>query len=305
MRATFCDAMLRRAAAAHPFYFLTGDLGFQVLERLRAALGRRFINCGVAEQNMIGVASGLARDGHEVWVYSIAPFCYARPFEQIRNDVGLHRLPVRLVGNGGGYAYGVMGPTHHALEDYGVLLTLPAMTVFVPAHDADVTACVEEMGALTGPAYLRLGQDEFQSAPPASATPFAAWRRVLLGPGAVVVSCGAISGLVHRVAAALPEAARPDLWVVARLPFVADSVPGELCDALTSGRGLVVIEEHTSHGGVAAALAQALLPRAVPVRRFRHLCARGYVSGRYGSQSSHRRESGLSEGGIRRALEEG
>jgi len=294
--------MMRRAAS-RSFYFMTGELGYQALEPLREALGGRFINCGVAEQNMIGVAAGLARDGHEVWVYSIGPFCYARPFEQIRNDVALQRLPVRLIGNGGGYGYGVMGPTHHSLEDYGVLLTLPAMTVFVPARNADLEACIQEMGAATGPSYLRLGIDEFGSAD-LSAAPFAAWRRSISGEGAVAVTCGAIAGAVHRAAAALPEASRPDVWVVARLPFTHEALPPELTQAIAGGRGLVVAEEHTAHGGVAGALARALLLRAVPVRRFRHLCASGYPSGRYGSQAYHRRESGLHEDGIRQALEE-
>ena len=116
MRRRFSDAIV--ALAGDPtLAFLTGDLGFMALEPVRDALGTRFLNAGVAEQNMISVAAGLARTGLRPWAYSIAPFLYARPFEQVRNDVCLHRLPVRLVGNGGGYGYGVMGATHHALED--------------------------------------------------------------------------------------------------------------------------------------------------------------------------------------------
>ena len=103
------------------------------LEPLRDAMGSRFINCGVAEQNMVSVAAALSYEGLEAWTYTIAPFCYARAFEQIRNYMCLHGLAVKLLANGGGYAYGVMGPTHHALEDYGILLTLPNMTAFVPA----------------------------------------------------------------------------------------------------------------------------------------------------------------------------
>ena len=121
MRVQFCDAMVARAVDER-ILFLTGDLGFMALEPLQSAMGSRFINAGVAEQNMISVAAGLAKQQFEVWAYSIAPFCYARPFEQIRNDIAFHALPVKLVGNGGGYGYGVMGPTHHAIEDYGVLL---------------------------------------------------------------------------------------------------------------------------------------------------------------------------------------
>src|SRR5580698_8612554 len=116
MRQEFCQTLIEFSGRPE-FVFLTGDLGFMALEPLREAMGERFINCGVAEQNMVGMAAGVARAGESVWVYSIAPFLYARAFEQIRNDVCFHDLPVRLVGNGGGYHYGVMGPTHWALED--------------------------------------------------------------------------------------------------------------------------------------------------------------------------------------------
>ena len=159
MRLQFCDAMVARAVDAR-MRFLTGDLGFMALEPLQAAMGLRFINAGVAEQNMMSVAAGLARQHFEVWAYSIAPFCYARPFEQIRNDIAFHRLPVKLVGNGGGYGYGVMGPTHHAIEDYGVLLCLPNLSVFVPVFDEDLAAVVPRAGASERAAYLRLGRGE-------------------------------------------------------------------------------------------------------------------------------------------------
>ena len=116
MRNALCRGLVE-IAPQPDFVFLTGDLGYSAIEPLRDAMGSRFVNAGVAEQNMISVAAGLARSGLKPWVYSIAPFAYARPFEQIRNDVCLHDLPVTIVGNGGGYGYGVMGATHHALED--------------------------------------------------------------------------------------------------------------------------------------------------------------------------------------------
>ena len=139
MRKQLCDGLVARAASPE-MVFLTGDLGFMALEPLQEALGKRFLNAGVAEQNMVSVAAAMAREGLETWVYSIAPFCYARPFEQIRNDVAFHKLPVKLIGNGGGYGYGVMGPTHHAIEDYGILLTLPHMRAYIPAFDEDIKA---------------------------------------------------------------------------------------------------------------------------------------------------------------------
>ena len=106
------------------YAFITGDLGFMALEPVRDKLGKWFINGGISEQNIVSVAAGMSKMGVQTWAYSIAPFIYARPFEQIRNDVCLNKLPVKLVGNGGGYAYGSMGSSHHAIEDYGVMLTL-------------------------------------------------------------------------------------------------------------------------------------------------------------------------------------
>ena len=159
MRDELCRRLLARSENER-MVFLTGDLGFMALEPLRDAMGPRFINCGVAEQNMISVAAALSSEGLEAWTYTIAPFCYARAFEQIRNDVCLHGLAVKLLANGGGYAYGVMGPTHHALEDYGILLTLPNMTAFVPAFTEDIDETLERAGDLSGPAYVRLGRGE-------------------------------------------------------------------------------------------------------------------------------------------------
>ena len=127
--------------------FLSGGLGFMALEDVRDSYGERFINCGVSEQNMIGVAAGLAKSGFKVFAYSIAPFIYARPFEQIRNDIVFHNLPVCLVGNGGGYAYGYMGPTHHALEDCGVMNSL-GVRVVAPIFDNDIKIILKSIHSL-------------------------------------------------------------------------------------------------------------------------------------------------------------
>ena len=290
MRNVLCASLVEHAARPE-FVFLTGDLGYNALEPLRAAMGGRFVNAGVAEQNMVSVAAGLAASGMNAWAYSIAPFLYARPFEQIRNDVCLHGLPVKLVGNGGGYAYGVMGATHHALEDYGTLLALPGMSAFVPAFAADVPAVIGKLFDLPGPAYLRLGRDE---KPKAFELPaYAPWRRLLSGGGATLAVVGPLVGPLWEAAAALPEARRPNLWVLTELPVKADSLPADfLADLRRSGR-LVVVEEHAAQGGAAQALALALatLGKTPPAFVSRH--ARGYVSGLYGSQAFHRKESGL------------
>ena len=289
MRKAFCGALV--GASRRPgFVFLTGDLGFMALEPLREALGERFVNAGVAEQNMVSVAAGLARAGMRPWVYSIAPFLYARPFEQVRNDVCLHRLPVVLVGNGGGYGYGVMGATHHALEDYGALLCLPHLRAYLPAFDGDLAPLTDLLFAVDHPAYVRLGVSEQPAGETAPA--FAPWRRLLGGGGSwVVLVAGPLVGGIWESARRLDEARRPVLWLLSELPL--GEVPEEFLADLSRSRKLLVVEEHVAQGGVGRMVAAALLSRGLAPERFVSRSARGYPSGRSGSQKFHRRESGL------------
>ena len=120
MRNAFLDALVSLAERDERVMLLTGDLGFSVLEPFAERFPDRFVNCGVAEQNMTGVATGLAEAGMVPFTYSIATFATLRPYEFIRNGAALHRLPVRVVGVGGGFDYGHNGITHFALEDYEV-----------------------------------------------------------------------------------------------------------------------------------------------------------------------------------------
>jgi len=298
MRAQFCDAMVvrgRRLSMA----FLTGDLGFMALEPLQKALGRRFINAGVSEQNMLSVAAAMCKAGLEVWAYSIAPFCYARPFEQIRNDIALHGLPVKIVGNGGGYGYGVMGPTHHAIEDYGVLLTLPGMHACIPVFDEDIEAAVAAVAEDRRPTYLRLGRGE---APAGYAAPrFAPWRRLTTGRGPVLVVVGP-AGVYLSTCLAEPEDRRPELWGVSMLPIDDFPPPEALLESLDASGRLLVAEEHVRRGGAGSEFALWLTERGLVPRRFRHLCATAHCFERYGSQAHMRRMSGLDPASLKAAM---
>jgi transketolase len=279
-----------------PFVFLTGDLGYKALEPLREAMGARFINAGVAEQNMVSVAAGLASSGLQAWAYSIAPFLYARPFEQIRNDVCLHDLDVKLVGNGGGYGYGPMGATHHALEDYGALLALQNMRAFVPAFAADVAPCVQAMSQTPHPCYLRLGLDERPA--DFEAPPYAPWRRLLEGSGPVLLVMGPLVGKLLEALLGLAPSARPELWVAGQLPLSLYPPSPEFLESLKRSGRLCVAEEHVAQGGLGQALAAWLLARGLAPRRFEHVHALGYPSKTYGSQAFHRKECGLDAAGI-------
>jgi len=290
MRKQLCDALVARAANPD-MVFLTGDLGFMALEPLQQALGTRFINAGVAEQNMVSVAAAMAREGLEAWAYSIAPFCYARPFEQIRNDVAFHHLPVKLIGNGGGYGYGVMGPTHHAIEDYGILLTLPHMRAFIPAFDEDIDGVLDKAAASGDPAYIRLGRGE---PPPGFSVPaYAPWRQLLAGQGMTVIVAGPLVGTYLAALQTLPDALRPNLWVVTELPLDKNEPPPALLEQLASGRGICVAEEHVRRGGLGSELALYLLGHEIDPGPFHHLFAKAHHYAAYGSQNFLRAQSGL------------
>lgn len=290
MRSAFCDAMAK-LFHEKPFVFLTGDLGFSALEPLQKTMAERFINAGVAEQNMVSVAAGIAAQGHQAWAYSIAPFIYARPFEQIRNDICTHDLDVKLVGNGGGYGYGSMGSTHHALEDYGVLLTLRHLKAYVPTFAGDVAPMVAAMARDPHPAYLRLGRDELPKGLEVPA--YAPWRRLLAGKGPVIIAIGPLAGPIAAALLAMPVESRPELWVLSELPLASAPIPPLLLEKIQACRHLCVVEEHVAQGGAGAAIASDLMKRGLGGLRFDHCHAKGYPSGTYGSQAFHRQESGL------------
>jgi transketolase len=158
MRNAFIKTLIELAEKDENIYLLTGDLGFSILEGFANKFPKRFINCGVAEQNMMGVAAGLALSGKKPYVYSIIPFVTMRCFEQIRNDVCYQNLDVKIVGVGSGLAYGSLGATHHAIEDIAILRVLPNMTILSPADPIETRELVLKSYQVKNPTYLRLNK---------------------------------------------------------------------------------------------------------------------------------------------------
>ncbi|NDJ62912.1 MAG: 1-deoxy-D-xylulose-5-phosphate synthase, partial [Chloroflexi bacterium] len=182
MRKTFANTLVELAAQDDRIVLLTGDLGFMVLEPFAEAFPDRFINVGVAEQNMIGLATGMAEAGMIPFVYSIVTFATLRPYEFIRNGPVLHQLPVRVVSVGGGYEYGSGGPTHHGLEDVGVMRVLPGMTVVAPADYQQARAALLATWDSPRPLYYRFGKND-QYAVPGLDGQFALGRAVTVRDG--------------------------------------------------------------------------------------------------------------------------
>ncbi len=291
MRKEFTSWLEAHGAQDERVIVLTGDLGYQALEHVRTRLGPRFINAGVAEQNMVSIGAALASEGLRPFCYSIAPFAVFRPAEQIRLDVCVHNLDVKIVGNGGGYGYGVMGSTHHALEDVGMLSSFQNMRCFIPVTGADVAMVGDAMMRIVGPGYLRLNQGQLPAGFELEA-PFAAVRKIksaTAGSNArlTVIGLGPIA--LHALGPAAAEG-RVDVFAISEMP-VFELTPSLLASIAMTGHVLIV-EEHVERGGLAEHLALAFLRRGL-CPRIETRAARGYPSGTYGSQKFHQHESAL------------
>jgi transketolase len=160
MRTAFVESLFELAEQDSRIVLLVGDLGFGVVTPFMERLPRQFVNAGVAEQNMTGMAAGMALSGKIVFTYSIANFPVLRCLEQVRNDVCYHCANVRITAVGGGMAYGSLGPSHHATEDIAVMRTLPNMLVVAPGDPVETRLAVRALVGYNGPAYLRLGRDK-------------------------------------------------------------------------------------------------------------------------------------------------
>jgi transketolase len=158
MRKAFIETLIKLAEKDKNIYLLTGDLGFSVLEPFAQKFPKRFLNCGVAEQNMMGISAGLALNEKKPYVYSIIPFVTMRCLEQIRNDVCYQNLDVKIVGVGSGLAYGSLGATHHAIEDVAILRALPNMTILSPADPVETKELILKSYQTKTPTYLRLNK---------------------------------------------------------------------------------------------------------------------------------------------------
>lgn len=286
MRAEFAQAMIALFQKRNDLVFVTADLGYSALEEVQKVFGERFVNAGVAEQNAISFAAGLAREGHLPWLYSAAVFTVLRPYEQIRNDVCLHRLPVKLVGNGGGYAYGIMGATHHALEDVAALRALPNMRLYLPLVAADIAQVVDAMAKDPLPNYLRLG---IAAELPGPIPEFAPWRRLKTGRSCVVIGAGPVIQELYELGPELLD--ELEIWSVGTFPL--EDLPAALTASIEEKGRVVSIEEHYRAGGLGEALSYQLLQCGTIPRSMDCLFAAGYPSQRYGSQRFHREESGL------------
>lgn len=284
MRTTFIKTLLEVAERDPRIMLLTGDLGYSVLEPFQQKFPDRYVNVGVAEQNMTGIAAGLASCGKIVFTYSIANFPTLRCLEQIRNDVCYHDLSVKVVSVGGGYAYGAQGYTHHGIEDLGALRLLPGMRVVAPGDPVETDLAVRAIVDTPGPCYLRLGK----AGEPLVHTErpdFALGRAICLRDGTDVTLISTGGMLKHTVEVADRLTKENGLSVrVLSMHTVKPLDTRAVVRAFQETRGVVTVEEHSVTGGLGSAVADAIVEAGGPLKPFRKYGAPDRLNKRIGGQ---------------------
>jgi transketolase len=291
MRAAFIRTLVEIAGNDRRILLLTGDLGYMAVEPFAEKFPERFFNVGVAEQDLVGLATGLAESGFIPFVYSIVPFAVLRPYEFIRNGPILHQFPVRIAGMGGGLEYGMNGATHYGLEDVGVLRIQPGITVIAPADCEQARTALLATWSLPGPVYYRLSKDDRTIVPGLGGKfELGHVQSIRLGTDLVMVAMGSIAIEALRAVEMLAtQGISCTLLVIASL----NPAPvADLVEALSSFRVAMTVEAHYVVGGVGSLVSEIIAENGLPCRLIR--CGiKSMPDGITGSLDYMLRQSGL------------
>jgi len=258
MRNSFIKTLMEQARQDERIFLLCGDLGYSVLEPFAEAFPDRFVNVGIAEQNMVGLAAGLSLEGYTVFCYSIGNFPTLRAMEQIRYDVAYHDANVKIIAVGGGYAYGPLSTSHHTTEELGMLRTIPGMVVTAPGDPAEVDAMTAFIAQHRGPCYMRLnkaGEPRLHAQPPALTLGGIVPVRVnnTGGATAAVFATGDMVGYAARYL----EQSAPNVDLYS-FPFVNPIDTVQLAALAARYTQVATLEEHQANGGFGSAILERL-----------------------------------------------
>ena len=297
MRTAFIEELINQARINQRIFLVVGDLGYSVVEPFATEFPDRFINAGVAEQNMTGLAAGLSSEGYHVFTYSIANFPTLRCLEQIRNDICYHQLPVTIVAVGAGLSYGSLGYSHHAVQDIGILRTLPQLQILSPADPGEAKAAVQWLSSNPRSSYLRLGkagEKVLYQAKPLTQDP------IMVRSGSqniAVVATGSVLDIALQAADLLYVDGRivPTVFSIPWLhPLNADNLR-----VFRDFKKIICIEEHVREGGLREIIG-SILPRSVDISG---LSIPSDVLDLVGSQSFLRLAAGLTVKRIQELVE--
>ena len=245
MRAAFIQQLMDEARINSSVFLIVGDLGFSVVEPFAQEFPDRYLNAGVAEQNMTGIAAGLAKEGYTVFTYSIGNFPTLRCMEQIRYDICYHNLNVKIVAVGGGYAYGPLGASHHSTEEIGMLRSIPNLTICAPGDPIETKVITSLITKHTGPCYLRLGK---------AGEPIVHQKPLDFNIGDIVPVITGNETAVFSTGAMLKYSADYIIqnklnWALYSFPVIKPFDPSRLLPLGTNFSTIITIEEHQRSAG--------------------------------------------------------
>lgn len=258
MRTTFIKTLVKLAEEDESIVLLTADMGFGVFEEFKNKFPNRYYNVGIAEQNMIGMAAGLAIIGKKVYVYSIIPFLTMRAFEQIRIDICYQNLNVKLIGVGGGVAYGPAGATHHAIEDLALMRSLPNMSVVAPGDPIEVEIIMNELKDSNFPIYIRLSKNNEKIVHAKNdKISFSKISQVIQGKNTCILTTGNMLELGEKIYKEHKEKYKQDISVYS----VHTIKPLDIETIKTIAKEynkIITLEEHSIYGGLYSSIMEVL-----------------------------------------------
>lgn len=299
MRAAFSDALVRLALHDPNIVLLTGDHGYALFDAFRNACPRQYINAGIAEQNMVGMAAGLARVGFRPFVYGLSAFVPVRVLEQIKLDVAHDDLPVVFLGDGAGFVYSHLGTSHQSTEDIACTRAIPGLAILSPADRHEMTACMDFAYAAAAPVYLRMGKSDRGDVHAAPVGPLHPGRLLRLREGRADRPALIATGSMARTA--LDIADRGLDAAVWSAPSIKPLDVADVCAAARAAHGVVVLEEHSVLGGLGSAISE-ILGEHLPTRVLR-VGVRDRFSEHCGTHAYLLREHGLDHESVQAAID--
>jgi len=300
MRNAFADEVTQLAATDQRVILLSGDIGNRLFDKLRAQSPERFMNCGVAEANMMGVAAGMGLCGLRPIVYTITPFTTTRCLEQIRVDVAYHESPVIIVGTGSGLSYASLGPTHHSLEDFAIFRAIPNLQILAPWDAPSLRSLLRQALAGNRPTYMRIGKKGEQSlVPPEQVPTIGSGLKLRDGRDVCIVAVGTVA---NEALAAAEQLAYQGIQAEIILAHTIKPVPIEIFEDVTSRfESIVTVEEHARIGGFGESMMSYIAARGL-VKRIQVLGTGDQFLPTVGSQSYARHYFGIDAAGVAEAV---
>lgn len=294
MRNAFISKLFDVAEQDRDVILLAADIGYGVLDRFFNELPDQVINVGISEANMTGIAAGLALRGKKCFTYTIIPFLTMRCFEQIRVDICIQNLNVKIVGVGGGLAYGELGPTHHSIEDISLLRSLPNMNVIVPADPCETTHVIESLCEVDEPVYIRLGKSGEKNVNELpKGFSLGKGKIVKSGSDVTLISCGPILNRVLNVSRRLE--ANGILVELISINTIKPLDNDLILESIEKTGKVITIEEHSIIGGLGSAVAELVAESNIAFSTFRRLGIKDTYTFEVGNQDYLLDYEGLSE----------